>query len=173
VQAISLKGLPENQTVPDSAAELARDLIAVASHVFKHSGPEYYGLIDELELSVTQMKTLHCLTQADWQGSVKEVAEQVGTSLAATSRNVEALQKRGLLERREDDQDRRVKRVRLTAAGHDTVNRLSRARLAGMEAFAASLTEAQRTRLRGALAFLMDREDIGSCRPAHDLRSEL
>lgn len=158
--------------MPESAAELARDLIAVATHVFKHSGSDYYQLIDELELSVTQLKTLSALAQRDLQASVKEVAEHVGTSLAATSRNVEALQRRGLVERREDEQDRRVKRVRLTEHGHETVNSLNRARLAGMEAFAVGLTEAQRTRLRGALAFLMDREDIGSCRPLGDRRSE-
>ena len=55
------------------------------------------------------------------------------------------------LERREDELDRRVKRVRVTADGRAIAKRIRDALLAGLEDFAASLTPDQLSALHEAL----------------------
>ena len=148
-----------------SPAALAQDLVAVAKRMFKESGHEYYDLVGNLDLTITQIKALHWLENRDSELSVKDLAEVLALSLPATSRNVEALLQRGLLERREDERDRRVRLVRITASGRDISARLGAARLAGMERLAASMTEQQRRRLRDALAPILERPDSGTPPP--------
>lgn len=150
------------------ASDLARDLVAVAIHVFKESSQEYYELVDELDLSVTQLRTLGVLEHRDVEPSVKQLSELIGLSLPATSRNVDGLLRRGLLERQEDEHDRRVKRLCLTADGREIARRIDAARLAGMQQFTETLSEQQRTRLSGALASLLERPEISACRPTTD-----
>jgi DNA-binding MarR family transcriptional regulator len=149
-----------------STSGLARDLLAVMLYIQKHSGQDFYVLVEELDLTLTQLKALHVLDVAAEEASVKELGEALGLSLPAASRTAEGLLRRGYLERREDDRDRRVKRVRLTAAGRDAVERLNRARLAGLESFASTLTEAERTKLADAIASLLARDEIRACRPS-------
>jgi len=112
-----------------------------------------YALFDELELSITHMKALHALDEAD-EISVKELGKGLGLSLPAASRTTDALVRRGFLDRREDELDRRIRRVRITDAGREIVRRLDEARLVGLEQFALSLSPEQRDRLAAALADL-------------------
>ena len=76
------------------------------------------------------------------------------------SRAVDGLVKKRLATRVEDPEDRRVRRVAITAKGKKLVDTLVVVRQAGMETFAASLTAAQRRKLDAAVDSLMDREDI-------------
>jgi DNA-binding MarR family transcriptional regulator len=62
--------------------------------------------------------------------------------------------RRGYLERREDEQDRRMKRIGITDAGRDVARRIIEARLEGLEQFTSSLTPEQRSRLMTALSDL-------------------
>jgi DNA-binding MarR family transcriptional regulator len=78
------------------------------------------------------------------------------------SRAVDALVKKRLATRVEDRDDRRVRRVAITARGKELVNTLVVIRQAGMENFAASLTATQRRKLDAAVDSLMDREDIAA-----------
>ena len=73
---------------------------------------------------------------------------------------VDALVKKKLVTRLEDPDDRRVRRVAITAKGKKLVETLLVVRQAGMEAFAESLSTAQRRKLDAAIDALMDREDI-------------
>ena len=54
-------------------------------------------------------------------------------------------------QRREDEHDRRMKRVSITADGRDVAQRLWAARIVGIEEVAAALTDEQRAALHGAL----------------------
>ncbi len=155
---------------PVTAEALARDLHTVMAHIFRRSGPQYYALVEELDLSITQIKALHFLESREHDASVRELAELLGLSVPATSRTVEALLRRDYLERREDEHDRRVKRVRLSPAGRGVTAALNDARLAGLEEFAGSLSERERTRLSGALVSLLAREDIAACRSSEACR---
>jgi DNA-binding MarR family transcriptional regulator len=137
-----------------SAKRLAGELLSLFHNVMKGGNEQLYALFEELDLTITQLKTLHALDACVSEVSVKELAERLNMSLPGASRTVELLLRRGWLERREDEQDRRMKRVRITDAGRDVVRRIDGARLQGLEAFAATLAPEQRTRLSDALAGL-------------------
>lgn len=133
-------------------AALAEQLLALWHGVMQGSSGAFFALLEELDLTITQIKTLDLLSGCASEVSVKELSERLGMSLPSASRTVEALLRRGWLERREDEHDRRVKRIRLTAGGRDVVARVNGVRLDGLERFARSLDPEQRTRLSVALS---------------------
>ena len=116
-----------------------------------------FALLDELDLSHDARQGAGRAADCGCELSVKEVSEELGLSLPGASRTVDALVRRGYLERREDDQDRRMKRIGVTDAGRDVARRIIEARLAGLEQFTSSLTPEQRTRLMAALTDLPHR----------------
>jgi DNA-binding MarR family transcriptional regulator len=138
----------KKQTTP---AELAHELLVLWMHLMRGSSQQMFALLGELDLGMTQMKTLLMLDDCIEEGSVKDLSERLGLSLPATSRTIDGLLRRGFLSRHEDTVDRRVKRVRLTGEGKDVVRQINVARLQGLEAFAASLSVPQRARLMAAL----------------------
>ena len=140
-----------------SARKLAAELLELWHHLMRGSSQQMYALITELDLSITQMKTLHVLADNGSEVSVKGLSDRLGLSLPGASRIVDTLMRRGWLERREDPDDRRMKRVRITAEGRKVLDRIETARLAGLEDYAASLTPEQRARLSSALSDLPHR----------------
>ncbi len=151
------------RSVPPAA--LAGDLFAVMLHLLKTSSHDVFRAVGDLDLSITQIKALHIVdTVADL--SLRDLAERLGISLAAASRAVEGLHQRGLIDRREDCEDRRVKRVSATAAGREIIGRINTARLAVLEEFAASMTAEERAGLAAALAPIVARDEIAACRAA-------
>jgi DNA-binding MarR family transcriptional regulator len=131
--------------------ELAHELLVLWMHLMRGSSQQMFALLGELDLGMTQMKTLLMLDDCVEEGSVKDLSERLGLSLPATSRTIDGLLRRGFLSRDEDTVDRRIKRVRLTDEGQDIVRQINVARLQGLEAFAASLSVPQRARLMAAL----------------------
>jgi len=121
--------------------------------------------VGALELTITQIKFLHYLEQTVEPLTLKEAAALVSLSLPAASRAVEDLVRRGFAERHEDLADRRMKRVAITPAGREVMARVNATRLAAAQQFAATLTEAERKRLAGALAPLLERPEIAACLP--------
>jgi DNA-binding MarR family transcriptional regulator len=140
-----------------SSKKLAAELLELWHHLMRGSSEQMYALIAELDISITQMKTLHVLADGGSEVSVKLLSDRLGLSLPGASRIVDALLRRGWLERREDPDDRRMKRVGITAEGRKALDRIETARLAGLEDYAASLTPEQRTRLSSALSDLPHR----------------
>ena len=137
-----------------SAKVLAEDLLALWHHLMRGSSRDLYALLAELDLSMAHVKTLHVLADCAGELSVKEAGERLGLSLPGASRVVDTLLRRGYLTRREDEHDRRIRRVRISAQGADVVRRIDGARLVGLESFTSSLTAEQRTRLHRALTDL-------------------
>jgi DNA-binding MarR family transcriptional regulator len=134
-----------------SPKELAAELLELWSHLMRGSSQAMFAILGELDLTLTQMKTLGMLDECVEEVSVKELSERLGLSLPATSRTVDGLLRRDFLSRHEDLEDRRIKRVRITDAGRDVVHRLATARLQGLEAYAESLSDEQRAALMAAL----------------------
>ena len=166
---MQVTALPSKAARPrHNVARPARDLNDLICFIHKESSRHFFAVADELRSSqsTTHCKTLHHLDHHGSETSVKELAEMLGVSLPATSRTVESLLGRGLLARREDEHDRRVKRVGLTPAGHDAVMRLNGARLADLEQFVSNLTDRERRRVADALAALFSREEVAACRTA-------
>src|SRR5207249_4061514 len=127
---------------------------------FTHaSDSEFLRQVDELDLSLTQLKLLSHLyelpepPEGEYRTllSVKQVAGELGISLPAASRAIDPLVKRRLVARQEDPADRRVKRVHLTSRGEAAVGRLLATRIAAAEAMLGTFTESEREKLADAL----------------------
>jgi DNA-binding MarR family transcriptional regulator len=134
-----------------SPKDLAGELLRLWSHLMRGSSQQMFVVLGELELSMTQMKTLSMLDDCLQEVSVKELSDLLGLSLPATSRTVDGLLRRGFLSRHEDTEDRRIKRVRLTDDGRAVVQRIVTARLQGLEAYASTLSDEQRAQLMAVL----------------------
>jgi DNA-binding MarR family transcriptional regulator len=136
-------------TQTDASAALADSLAAFFGHAMRPSN-RLIGEFERLDLSFTQFKAL--TAAADGEPTVKALAERLGLSLPGASRAVDQLTRRGLLDRREDADDRRCKRLSITDAGRELVHRLDDARREALEAFAEGIAPAHRERLIAALA---------------------
>ena len=150
---------------PVSETDLGNDLYALIVYLHKNCNSDLFQAVGTLDLTLTQIKLLHHLEDADHELTLKDAAELVVISLPAASRTVDDLVRRGFVERHEDTEDRRMKRVRLTDAGRAVSRRLNAARLSGMQQFAQTLTKAERQSLSRALATLLARDEIAACRP--------
>ena len=163
MHATDLKAIAEatrKETSPaekDSAARMA----ALMHHVFLYDRGNQLRVIEETGLSITQCKALLELgglghAAEAWQ--VSDLADLFGVSVPSMSRAVDALVKAKLATRVEDPEDRRVRRVKITAKGKSLVATLVTVRL--IESFVATLSAAQRRKLDAAVEALMDREDL-------------
>jgi DNA-binding MarR family transcriptional regulator len=133
-------------------AAVAGELMDLWRQILKGSTRSLYALLGELDLSMTQIKLLHVLVECRAEVSVKELAEDLGMSLANASRTIDGLLHRGYVERREDTDDRRMKRVGATKAAHEVIDRIETVRLQGLELWAAHLSPVQRQTLLDALS---------------------
>jgi len=168
VQANELKAIAPASgagapTADPAAQDTAARLSALLRHLFLFDRGNMLRVIEESGLSMTQSKALLELGGLGEEAEPRQIgdlAETFGMSVPSMSRAVDGLVKKGLATRVEDPEDRRVRRVAITARGQELVNTLLVVRQAGMEAFAASLTTAQRRKIDAAIEALMDREDI-------------
>jgi DNA-binding MarR family transcriptional regulator len=149
-------------TTIDATDTTAR-IAALLHHVFLYDRGNQLRVIEETGLSITQCKALlelGGLGHADEAWQVSDLAELFGVSVPSMSRAVDALVKAKLATRVEDPDDRRVRRVKITAKGKSLVATLVTVRLTGIESFVATLSAAQRRKLDAAVEALMDREDL-------------
>jgi len=145
------------------ARETAARLGAFLRYLFVVAGGEHLRAIEESGLGLTQCKTLLMLAGPE-EGKPpcagKDIAERLQISLASVSRAVDGLARKRLVTRVEDADDRRVRRVAITDKGRRLAGQLLATRMADMEAFASSLTPAQRRKLDAAIESLLDREEM-------------
>ncbi len=159
--------LSASQQASSHPAEVARQLAGFFRYVTLASDSDFLHEVAELDLSLSQLKILSLLFEqpapsageADYL-SVKEIAERLGISFPAASRALDPLVRRRLIGRREDTQDRRVKRVRLTARGDALVERLYAIRVASLEALLETFKETEREGLANALEAILTRPEI-------------
>jgi DNA-binding MarR family transcriptional regulator len=150
-------------TTEELGAQLGRFLATT----MKTAQSEVFHVVEELDLSMTQLKILHILDGSDRELTPSELAQVVGLSPAATGRAVDALTRSGVVSRREDEADRRVKRLALTPAGTDAVQRIARARVEALAKSVDKLDARQRDALYAALAPLLPDSPVPeSCVPA-------
>jgi DNA-binding MarR family transcriptional regulator len=163
MHASEIAAIAEREPVGAGAQETAARLSALLRHLFLYDRGNQLRVIEESGLSMTQCKALlelGGLGEETEPRQVGDLAETFGVSVPSMSRAVDALVKKRLATRVEDTDDRRVRRVAITAGGKRLVETLLVVRQAGMEAFAASLSAAQRRKLDTAIDSLMDRDDI-------------
>lgn len=110
----------ENELIAWSISQLRRSIISdFALRVVQSFG--------EMDFSFPQMVTLLFLDEAGEQ-TIKSMAEMLGRSFSATSRLLDQLVVRGMIQRREDEHDRRVKWVEITAQGRSFIEAIERRR---------------------------------------------
>ncbi|HEY7122975.1 MAG TPA: MarR family transcriptional regulator [Ktedonobacterales bacterium] len=93
------------------------------SIVFGRFAPSILRTFRDFDYSLAQVASLFIL---DEQGelTIKQVAGLLERSVSATSRLLDQLAARGMLTRREDEQDHRVKRVAITEQGRALIETL-------------------------------------------------
>lgn len=138
-----------------SAEEFNFILLEWIKVFMRRTGQDFKSFMDDSGLSFSQLNTLmrlHFTGEAD----VTSIASQLGVSNAAASQLVDRLVQMGLIQRTEDTQDRRIKRLALTPAGHDLAEKLVSLRRRWMEKFTSTLTPQQRDNISIALQTMTD-----------------
>jgi DNA-binding MarR family transcriptional regulator len=125
-------------------------LLALVDRV-SHRGGDTLALMTEAGLTLPQVLFLTRLRQAG-ESTPSALAERLNMSLPATSQMVDRLFKLGFLTRREDEGDRRRKRLAVTPAAERMLDKLVRARAAEYAKGTEHLSPAVRRDLSAALA---------------------
>ena len=124
--------------------------------VFTHrSMQEFHRSQRDYGLSTGQLRTL---THLHFQGvhHVSDIGDDLGVTAAAASQLVDRLVSMNLLERSEDPDDRRVKRITISKAGRALVRQGIEDRFKWMKDLADNLTRAQQEEIISALRALTD-----------------
>ena len=151
------------QVTSSTAQETALRLGALLSSTSVKTGALLQA-IEESGLTLTQVKVLAALgdNEDDAPLPASEIAASIGASVPTASRAIDALVKKRLVSRAEDAQDRRVRRIAITAKGARLVGELIAQRTAALEAFVDGMTQEQRAKLEDALDALLEREEIAT-----------
>jgi DNA-binding MarR family transcriptional regulator len=109
----------------------------------------------DFEMSSIQFVTLLLLV-SEGELAIKRVANYLGRSVSATSRMLDQLVVRGLVCRREDESDRRVKRISLSESGRSFVHALEQKRVEAQMVVMAYLSPEERAVVAQAMQLLAD-----------------
>ena len=141
--------------VRSDADNLTRSLTALRHALLLDGFLDAVRTMADHDISVAQLATL-MLLDAEGSATVGDLANDLGRSLSATSRLVDQLVQRGIASRREDDRDRRVKRVTLTEHGKELIGRVQRRRAEAQLAVMEALSEEERAEVMRAMALLAE-----------------
>ncbi len=103
------------------------DSIAMGRAIWRELVIGFAAQLGELNLGFTQLAALYALADSGTM-TVADMADTLGRSPSATSRLVDSLVLRQLVERRQDSEDRRQRTVSLTPRGKAIMGRVDRAR---------------------------------------------
>lgn len=149
------------QVTSSSSLEKATDGVMAFIAQLKKSGEAHIlGVAAELDLSFSQLRALFVLSDCHGELAVHELAELLGLSVATAGRAVQGLVRVDMVTRREDDQDRRVKRVRLSEHGRVFVAGLVHAHREAVRECLEPLSDHEREQLSTALAPILARGDL-------------
>jgi DNA-binding MarR family transcriptional regulator len=110
---------------------------------------------EDFDYSLPQMATLLLLDE-EGELTIKQVAALLGRSVSATSRLLDQLVVRGMITRREDERDRRAKRVAVTSRGRALIATLEQRRADAQIAVMEYLSAEERAQVRRAMALLAE-----------------
>ncbi len=132
------------------------EVIREWAQVFMHrSGRDFKQFMDDTGLTFTQVNLLMRILHGECSG-VSDISKQMGFTPAAASQAVDRLVQMGFLERSEDPQDRRARRLQLTEAGRELIQKGIEARGKWIESLADSLTPEQQDMIISALTLLTE-----------------
>jgi len=136
---------------------LTQDLFQFLRKVMSDTNRDVFAAVEDAGLTITQVKCLKTLNEADAPLSLGALSTQIGLSLAGISRAVDGLVREGHVSRTEDPRDRRSRLVQVTARGRRTYERLLELRIAGIRMFVDGLEPREQEALGAALAPLVAR----------------
>ncbi|MDX6672135.1 MAG: hypothetical protein QOI91_2498 [Solirubrobacteraceae bacterium] len=139
------------------ADQLADELADFLRLAIRPGQDEALRVAAQLDVSMSQLRVLFLLEGGERDFAVHELASEIGLSVGATSRAVDTMVRAGLVSRREDRVDRRLKRIAITAKGKRAMVGFAAARRAGLRRFAAGLQDAEREAMSRALAPVLER----------------
>ncbi len=143
-----------------SVEALTGALTDFVTHLKKIGEAHAIQLAAGLDMSFSQLCMLFILDDSDHDLALHELAERLGLSVAATGRAVDVLAREGMVSRREDAHDRRVKRVVIEEPGAQLILKLAEAHQEGLRVFARLLTDEERDNLFNALAPILARPEL-------------
>lgn len=114
------------------------------------------------DYTFSQMRMVMILGRSEVPLAVNELSTQVGLSIAAGGRSIEKLVQSGVVQRVEDERDRRIKRVSLSAQGKDQLRELVTIKRQHVENMLGQLDPTDRDRLLAALTAVLARVGPGS-----------
>ena len=141
------------QLSDDDREELARSIRRFRRGMWRDTVLDLTRDFGDFEFSLPQRVVL-LLLEEEGEMTLKRLAELLGRSASATGRLVDQLVRRKLVSRREDEHDRRTKRVAVTEKGRTLVDALERRRANAEVAVARYLSEEERAELMRAMALL-------------------
>jgi DNA-binding MarR family transcriptional regulator len=115
-----------------------------------HAAARFAERVAELDLTPPQAGLLRLLSATPGR-SQRELADALGVPPSRFVPFADALEQRGLIERRRNPDDRRLHAVHLTAAGEDLLDRLREVGMAHELAVCASLSAEERAHLQSLL----------------------
>jgi len=139
-----------------SPTKVLTEVIREWSEVFmQRSMRDFKRFMDMTGLSFSQINILMRLLHGGSIG-VSEIGDQLGVSNAAASQAVDRLVGLGLIERTEDPDDRRAKRLALTQKGRALIEQGIEARSKWIEGIMDVLTPEQQNMIISALTLLTE-----------------
>lgn len=149
------------QLSPVTSVDAVTDQVMDFLSTLKKSGEAHIlGVARGLDLSFSQMRALFVLSDSHEELAVHELAKRLGLSMATAGRAVQGLARADMVTRREDEHDRRVKRVRLSEHGRSFVDGLMQAHRDAVRECLESLSDRERDQLSQALAPILARGDL-------------
>jgi DNA-binding MarR family transcriptional regulator len=146
--------LQASAATSQTAAEVVtRELTALTKHLLLTTSRDLFHELERAGISLTQIKSLTFLAEAEEPLSVKALSDVIGLSVPGVSRAIDGLVQRGEITRVEDPRDRRSKLLSITPRGRRTYERLLAIRVAGIRRFVDELDpEEQEALARGLSA---------------------
>ena len=142
--------------IDSSPDTVAADFVELVHALMKSSQGTLLELTSSYELTLSQLKILMILSESARPLALSEIAEATTLSFPAAGRAVDSLLKHDLVTRREDECDRRVKRVALTELGRTATGRFTDARIAAVRSALVKLSDHERAAFAAAITPLLD-----------------
>jgi DNA-binding MarR family transcriptional regulator len=143
------------QITSDDHEMLARSISQFRRTVVREFVLGIITTFGDFDFSLPQMATLLLLDE-EGELTIKQIAELVGRSVSATSRLLDQLVERGMVSRREDERDRRAKRVAITESGQALIATLEQRRAEAQIAVMEYLSAEERAEVTRAMALLAE-----------------
>lgn len=142
-----------------SSDQLADALMTFFGCIMHRDQAELFAVVAELDLTMPQIRGMYVLNSSSAPIGLSELAPQMGLSIPAAGRAIDALVRKGFVARAEDPDDRRVKRLSVTDEGLLAIQRVAEARRVGFRRFAETLDPSRRALLAEAFTTVLQREE--------------